>query len=79
MASIENSIKALEHISNSVWDTYPDTNEDMWGNSAIKLVAERSSKILANVLGAVNSGDSIDPQLLADNIEEALGMYFPND
>lgn len=79
MSSIENTIEALEHISSSVRDTYSDTDEDMWGSSAIKLVAERSSHILANVLEAVNSGDSIDPQLLADNIEEALGMYFPND
>lgn len=79
MASIENSIKALEHISSGVWDTYPDTDEDMWGSSAIKLVAERSSKILANVLEMMKNGNEIDPQRLADYIEEELGMYFPND
>lgn len=79
MATIENSIKALEHISSSVWDTYPDTDEDMWGSSAIKLVAERSSKILANVLEMMKNGNEIDSQRLADYIEEELGMYFPND
>ena len=64
MSSIKNTIKALDHISSSVWDTYPDTDEDMWGSSAIKLVAERSSRILANVLEVVNSGNSIDLSLI---------------
>lgn len=79
MSSIEETIIGLKHISGGVWDTYPDTDEDMWGSSAVKLVAERSSIILANVLDEVNSGNGINPQLLADSIDEALGMYFPNN
>lgn len=79
MSSIEETIKGLRHISRDIWSTYPDTDEDMWGSSAIKLVAERSSLILASVLVEVNSGKDIDSQLLADSIKEELGMYFPND
>lgn len=79
MSSIEETIKGLKYISRDIWDTYPGTDEGMWGSSAVKLVAERTSKILASVLEEVNSGDGINPQLLADSIKEELGMYFPNN
>lgn len=79
MSSIEETIKGLKYISRDVWSTYPGTDEGMWGSSAIKLVAERSSLILASILDEVNSGNSIDPQSLADSIEEEFGMYFPNN
>ena len=75
MASIEQTLRGLEHFSTGGLQTFIDRGE----NSTVEIVAESASKILALTLETLKNGNEVDPQRLAEYIDEELGEFFPGN
>ena len=75
MVSIEQTLRGLEHFSTGGLQTFVNTGE----SSTVETVAESASKILALTLETLKNGNVVDPQRLAEYIDEELGDLFPGN
>ncbi len=75
MVSIEQTLRGLEHFSTGGLQTFINAGE----SSTVETVAENASKILALTLETLKNGNEVDPQRLAEYIDEELGDLFPGN